>query len=291
MTKTPVVAVVALAICQACSEGLDLSQIEGTYDLSLREKINAASRQFKDLKGQVCTIVIANPQGASVYLDEMAVIGAMCGDLGWISEMNPNERAFSDFRPGFLAGGKMTQRDPAKVFHEQNTRISAIAILEKFPLGSRRFDVWRAEEQRKTGKRMDPIELLESFDSKKGTPEDLTLKRLRLVVYDNPVATAPLPLEFGRGPFDERFAKKDRRFKRLFAGQAVLDIETKEKEVGIMRDDPLGLRSYTEQTLYSSRQGENKVGNSEQDHQDHHGRDSPRFVIEWCSRMAHHQSL
>lgn len=51
----------------------------GTYDPygPIREKINQASRQFKEYKEFPCSVVLANPKSAFVHLgDPWAIIGA-----------------------------------------------------------------------------------------------------------------------------------------------------------------------------------------------------------------------
>lgn len=208
----------------------------------LREKINDASRQFKGLQGQVCVVVIANPHGAPVYLDEIAVIGAMFGDLGWTFDLDVKNKRLSEGRPAFLKGGKLIRHSGGRNIEVQNTRIGAIAILEEFPLGSRRFDVKRFIEERKNGKKKRPEELLEAFEASRGTREDLSLHRRRLLIYENPYAQKRLPSEFGRGPFDERIGMGNCRFKRLFAGKLISELDAEEREAGIVTKDPLGLR-------------------------------------------------
>jgi hypothetical protein len=208
----------------------------------IREKINAASKQFSGLKGPACVVVIANPQRAQVYLDELAVVGSMFGDLGWTFELDAKSKVLSESRPAFLGKGKMTWRTRAGNVVVQNTTTSAIAILEEFPLGSRRFDVKRFIEERKTGTKKRPEELLEEFEASQGTPEDLSLHRRRLLIFENPYAKKRMPLEFGRGPFDERIGIEKRRFKRLFAGELISELEAEERKAGIVIKDPLGLR-------------------------------------------------
>jgi len=57
-------------------------------------------------------------------------------------------------------------------------------------------------------------------------PDSAELRRVRVIVYENPFARIPLSRDLFRGPFDERFGEKDGYLSRIFVGEEAERIET-----------------------------------------------------------------
>src|SRR6266700_2107315 len=73
----------------------------------IREKINRATRQFKEYKEFPCSLVLANPKAAFVHLgDPWAILGAMLGNMGFTVPIGDKTEG-RPIKNVFLAGGKM----------------------------------------------------------------------------------------------------------------------------------------------------------------------------------------
>ena len=89
----------------------------------IREKISAARRKFKDMDGYCCRLVLENQERQRISLNWQIIVGAMLSDLGLPS-------AVSQQRGEAL---KDSQVSP------ENTIVSAIIVVERFPIGEKRF--------------------------------------------------------------------------------------------------------------------------------------------------------
>ena len=56
-------------------------------------------------------------------------------------------------------------------------------------------------------------------------PDSPKLRRVRVVVYDNPFARIPLPQDLFRGPFDERWGVDGEFMRRVYVGSELAAIE------------------------------------------------------------------
>ncbi len=187
-------------------EGFDKSS--GVYDPlpRIREKINQASRQFREYKDSCCVLVLYNPGFPRVDIYEpLTLFGAMLGDPGIRYEVNTTTgRVTPPIRQAFLGGGKMRTN--------ANTTLSAILVLEEFLHGGKRS---RIEEQRRWSEESPEKRTIEIA---RHDPEAGSV--IRIVQYDNPHAKKPLlPILF-RGPGDEiwRLDRSRPRPIRVFAG-------------------------------------------------------------------------
>ncbi len=218
----------------------------GTFDPypPIREKINDAQKQLRALKGRMCSVVLANPHNAFVHLDEISIIGAMLGNLGFTMPFDPDTQAFDASRSTetFLGGGKMIRYKSGAPVAPQNTTISAICVLSTVREGLRRFRIRSAKWERETGEKRTCEKVRQMTLEARGTQADAAIHRLRLVIYENPDAIAPLSKAFGMGPFDERFGVRESRLIRVFVGAGLQALEADERNAGVDDDDPLGLR-------------------------------------------------
>ncbi len=115
----------------------------------------------------------------------------------------------------------------------QNRTISAIAVLEQFPIGKLRFDASIAALGDKLRRQPTLDEYLEMVDRSRGTDRDISLSQLRLVICENPYCYKPLPRAVFCGPYDERYGIDEGsgdRITRIFAGEQILALEAATKD-------------------------------------------------------------
>jgi hypothetical protein len=168
----------------------------------IREKVNKATRQFKDYKEFPCSLVLANPQDAFVRLgDWWAISGTMLGDVGFRIPVNTvtGTVAADRIEPAYLGGGKMIDH---KRRQPQNTTVSAVIVLGTYPLRRNLIRIKVKEREAVLGRR---LSLEEHMAIDEATIESSDMRKVRVVVYENPYARIPLNQEMFRGPFDERF--------------------------------------------------------------------------------------
>lgn len=201
----------------------------------IREKINDAQKQLKALKGNMCSIVLANPHGAFVHLNDMIVFGAMLGNMGITMPFDPKTNSFdaSRTRKTFLSGGKMIRHQAGIPIAPQNTTISAICVLTSLAEGSRRLGIRIKKWERETGQKRTLDQVWHMANEAQGTEADGSIYRFRLVIYENPYAVAPLSESFGTGPFDERFGVREGRVTRVCVGTELLKLEADEREADV----------------------------------------------------------
>lgn len=210
----------------------------------IRSKIQGKREQLHDLKGQMCGIVLANPHSSFVCLGPMDIFGAMLGNLGIAMPFDAEAGAFDSERATqvFLSGGKMLRYKKGQAIASQNTTISAVCILDYVEEDSRRFRIRVAQLRHETG----PSGTLESILGialeTQSAEVGASRHHLRIQVYENPYAVAPLVEAFGTGPWDERFGVRNGRLLRVSAGLSLAALEADEFGAGVERSDPLGLR-------------------------------------------------
>jgi hypothetical protein len=217
----------------------------GSYDpyKPLREKINAARKQFQDEKEHCCVLVLYNLNRPLIHLQWQFIYAAMLGNLQYSVPVNTSGSQLGETSAlHFGTGGAMRTHDGQAV-NIQNTTISAIVVLEHLKVGYRRFvtDLRRIEQARNETLALD--EYLELIEQARGTERDIGLVQLRTIVHENPHTSAErrLPSALFCGPYDERYALADGHIRRIFAGAALQRLEDDERprweqtEVEILR--------------------------------------------------------
>ena len=210
----------------------------GAYDpfARIRQKIDDARQKFSGIKDQVCCLVLFNQEKPLVDLVWQMIYGAMLGPVAVSIPFNPSTGEFDSSQAKDVFSGK------GKCSTSQNTTLSAVLVLEPLLLGERRFRCHYNKLRSKiTGQKCTWTELfeLERAEREKalGTERDPSLIQWRVVVHENPWAKNPLDRALFRSRFDERYGDRDYdgTIQRIFAGDAVKEIEALEEEYPSVR--------------------------------------------------------
>jgi hypothetical protein len=207
----------------------------GSYDPygPIREKIQAARKKFKGLKRYCCCLVLFNAQKPLVDLSWMFVYGAMLGNLSIRIPFDPSAGRLvpDEATQGFYGGGgKMLRYAGGKAKEPQNTRLTAIIVLDQLALGRRRFLAEMQEREGHLGRKLILEESLAMLEAARGSEKDWGLRQLRVIVCENPHARIQLTRGHFRGPFDERYGRVQDRVGRVFAGDEIVKLEADEQK-------------------------------------------------------------
>jgi hypothetical protein len=202
----------------------------------IRDKIDAARKQFKDLKDHCCCLVLYNREKPLVDLGWQFIYGAMLGNMATRVPFDPARGLLLDqSEDGFSGGrGKMIRYgkgEPPTALEPQNSTISAVVVLQQIGVGKRRFDASVKRMQRKLGRELTLEEHFEAMNNARGTERDVSLTQLRVVVCENPYARIRLPRGTFRGPYDERYGADEvtkGHITRLSAGDLIKELESQE---------------------------------------------------------------
>jgi hypothetical protein len=177
----------------------------------IREKISAARRKFKDLEGHCCCLILENQERPRIGFDWQIIMGAMLSDLGL----------------RFPADQSQGEAIKHSAVPPEQTIISAIIVVERYPIGEKRFRLFVYEREQELGRELGVGEYLEAIQQSAGTERDLSLSRVRVRVHENPQAKVPLDRRLFQGPFDERYGMADgpERLGQVYIGPAVADFE------------------------------------------------------------------
>ena len=210
----------------------------GAYDpyARIRQKIGDARKKFSGITGHVCCLVLFNQEKPLVDLDWQMIYGAMLGPISVSIPFNPSTGEFDSSKASDVFSRK------GKCSPSQNTTLSAVLVLEPLLLGERRFRCqYNKLRSEMIGHKPTWTELfeLERAEREKalGTERDPSLIQWRVVVHENPWASNPLDRALFRSRFDERYGDRnyDGSIQRIFAGEAVHEIEALEKEYPSMK--------------------------------------------------------
>lgn len=195
----------------------------GAYDPygPIREKINQATRQFKEYKQFSCSVVLANPRSVPlIHLDDpWKMYGAMFGNVGFRVQLGVKPDENHPIERVFVSGGKMVD-DKRK--QPQNTTISAIIALSTFPLRNKQVEIAVTRRQEALDRVLTTTEILECYEA---IPDSPDLRRVRVLVYENPSARIPLSRDLFCGAFDQRWGLDGESIRRVFVGNEIAAIE------------------------------------------------------------------
>lgn len=178
---------------------------------AIREKIHAASKQFKNYKDCCCALVLWNTNFYRSVLPQ-TVLSAAFGEY-----LRENRSPLGAEPSRYRFSGA------AELRPDCNTRISAIVVLAPYRLNHLWLEVWgRLDAKRRRGETVEPsdqFELLQQL-SPDGTANYLYEGTIRTVVLENPYARVPFPPNVLVGSFDQRWRmdKQSGWFRLAFMG-------------------------------------------------------------------------
>ena len=177
----------------------------------IREKISVARRKFKEMEGHCCCLILENQERPRIGLNWQIIMGAMLSDLGLPSP----------------AGQQQGEALKHSAVSPEGTIISAIIVVERYPIGEKRFRLVVYEREQELGRELGVEEYLQALEQSAGSERDLSLSRVRVRVHENPHARIPLDRRLFQGPFDERYGGIDgpNRFGHIYLGSGVADFE------------------------------------------------------------------
>ena len=186
----------------------------------IREKINQATRQFKEYREFPCSVVLASPKPTFVHLAyPWAIIGAMLGNLGFRFQVGVKPDKEHPLEQVFTGGGKMINEKHRK---PQNTTVSSVIVLGTYPLWTNQIRVAIKMRQEELGR---PTTLDEDLEFYETMPETPDLRRVRVSVYENPYARIPLSRKLFNGPFDQRWGTEGEFIRRIYVGPEIASFE------------------------------------------------------------------
>lgn len=184
---------------------------EGAFDPYKRiyQKLKDSWAQLNDYREYSCSVVLYNSSAAPVFFEPEIVLGAMLGTLSYGIEKDSNiiHKIFSD-RAGFQTGHMIDYENQKP----RSTQFSSVIILEKLPIGQIRLSQLLDEREKNMPKDLNTVAKAAStwsfIQALKAKGFDGSETALRVIVYENPYATLPLPRGLFRGPYDERWGSE-----------------------------------------------------------------------------------
>ncbi len=231
---------ILLEVKEFTSTAKDFASSFGYYDPygPIREKIEAGRKKFKDLDKYCCCLVLHNQEKPHVSLGSLFIMGAMLGDLGFSFPVNTaGQGDINRIEQVTLAGGKTHRHDPAgQPVDTQNMSLSAVIVVERYPIGQKRFLLAVHEKEREIGRDLTVEEFFQMTEESAGTERDLGLNRVRVRVHENPYARIPLSRSLFNGSFDERYGDiaGNGRYGRVYAGRGVSDFESQSNDAKLL---------------------------------------------------------
>jgi hypothetical protein len=194
--------------------------------------LNRARKKFKDLDRFCCCLVLYNNERPLVELGWEYIYGAMLGNLGFSTPVN-TETGIADesqTETKYMGGGKMYRYLDHQPIAPQNRTISAILVLQRYMVGTKKFEMAIKRKEKQLGRKFEMLEFLKEIERAKGTAYDLSLSQLRVVVHENPFSRIHLPPELFCGPYDERYAGSAGSIVRVFCGNQLSSLEEEQPE-------------------------------------------------------------
>ncbi|HEV2800976.1 MAG TPA: hypothetical protein VGW12_10790 [Pyrinomonadaceae bacterium] len=191
----------------------------------VHNKIEAALRNLGPYQGYCCSIVLYNGEVPSVDLTKEFLLGGMLGPVSLLIPFDENGRINDREELTFSEGGYMIDHVEG---NPRNTHISAMMVLDDFPIGSYNFDIQYQRRAKELGRRLTRKELFMFIEEQRAKGLDYGETTLRVLICENPYADIQLPRQIFTGPFDERYGPEGDHILRVFAGEAIKGLEAKE---------------------------------------------------------------
>lgn len=205
--------------------------LDGAFDPYKRiyTKLKDSWAQLNDYREYSCSVVLYNGGAAPVYLEPEFVLGAMLGTLSYVTGEDGNviQKFFNDPKNTGFKTGRMIDYEKME---PRYTQFSSVIVLEKFPIGQVKFSSLydEREQHREKGSStvenaVDTFKYIQTLTAGGFNLEETVL---RVVVYENPYASIPLPQGLFQGPYDERWGEIETgKVGQLFAGAKLLELE------------------------------------------------------------------
>jgi hypothetical protein len=170
----------------------------------IHTKLEEAWEQLNQYKEYSCSVMLYNGSSAPVILEPQIVLGAVLGTVSYTVDQDSKKT-----RPFFSVEDTHGYRTGFVIDYEfrvpRFTPLRSIVVIEKDPIGQIKFSElsdMRDKQRVKKGTAVEnAADTLQSLITK---GFDLTKAALRVVVYENPFATNPLPRKLFTGPYDQR---------------------------------------------------------------------------------------
>ncbi|MHB1935827.1 MAG: helix-turn-helix domain-containing protein [Acidobacteriaceae bacterium] len=201
----------------------------GAFDpyVAIRRMIGRAREKFRDYDGECCTLVLFNERANLVHIcTPDFILGAMLGNLGIRVPINfEGGEKMGPITNIFTTGGKLIH---PHLKTPQNTTISAIIALERFPIGHKEFRIKVEQKERDEQRKLPIEEFLELMEADQTAYDRMVL---RAMVYENPHAGKPLPASIFTGPFDERWGHTGEIIGPIYTGSELSKLQQMEHDL------------------------------------------------------------
>jgi len=183
-------------------------------------KIEGALEQIAQYEEYCCSIVLYAPDASFVSLNTQTVLGGLLGPLSF--------KVFADQASGevrevsFLDASQGGYSLDAETLTPRNTFLSALIVIEKFPIGKFLTDgIWekmRDMEVADLGRALTDEESCALITRFIAENPDHAKTIMRAVVVEHPDADHQLPRDIFTGVYDERFGRESDRMVPVFVG-------------------------------------------------------------------------
>ena len=201
----------------------------GAFDpyVAIRRMIGRAREKFRDYDGECCNLVLFNERANLVDIGTPDfVLGAMLGNVGFSIPMNlETGEQTGPISNIFTTGGKLIH---PHLNTPQNTTISSIIALERFPVGHKEFRIKVEHKERDEQRKLPIEEFLELIEADRSAYDRMVL---RTIVCENPHATKPLPPTIFTGPFDERWGHTGNIMGPIYTGSELAKLRQTEHDL------------------------------------------------------------
>lgn len=193
----------------------------------IRWKIHGAWPQFQGLEQSPCCLVLYNSRKPLVFLSPEVIYGAMLGNISFEILFDTRRGiAVGEPRPVFGTSGMVLRYEAGRAVEPRNRTLSAIAVLEHFKVGERRFLSTAPQSDHQLSSEERFGQTLAAARRARGSKRDVSLRELRVVVHENPFATKKLPRDIFRKSYDEWYGPSRRgRLERIFVGREARHLE------------------------------------------------------------------
>ena len=203
----------------------------GAFDphVALRRKIGKAVEKFRDYDGECCSLILFNERANLVDIHTPRIIlGAMLGAVAFRVPVNLQTRKETGpVTSVFTDGGMLIHPHIRK---PQNTTISAVIGLAKFPVGQKEFRIKTEKIEIEEQRCLSWEEHSNLMEADRAAYDRLVLKA---IVFENPHARKPLPRDIFVGPFDERWGLSGDYIAPVHTGSELAKLRQMEHELDL----------------------------------------------------------